>query len=67
MKKAEITKRMCPRCNRYYCETPALSRADNKTQVCPDCGTRESLESLGVGEEEQEAILAIIHRCSRES
>ena len=30
-------------------------------QICPDCGTREALESLGVGREEQDKILGIIH------
>ena len=24
----------------------ALSRADNKTKICPDCGKREGLEAL---------------------
>ena len=39
---------------------PALSRADN-SPICPDCGTREALESIGVGREEQDKILGIIH------
>lgn len=56
---------ICPRCGHSYCEPPALSREDNKTLICPDCGTREALETLGVTSEEQEQIIAAIHRCHR--
>ncbi len=44
---------------------PALSRADGRTLICPDCGTREALESIGVVAEEQEQILEAIHRSQR--
>lgn len=57
--------KICPRCGNAYHGAPALSRADNETLVCPDCGTREALESIGVAEKEQEEILATIHRCTR--
>lgn len=46
-----------------YREHPALSRLDNETLICPDCGTREALDSIGVKPEEQEQIIASIHRC----
>ena len=52
---------ICPKCGQPYIGIPALSREDNKTIICPDCGVRESLESIGVGTAEQEEILAIIH------
>lgn len=35
----------CPRCGREYTGHPAISRADNETLICPDCGTKEALES----------------------
>ena len=57
---AHIT--VCPRCGRTYHGLPALSREDNKTLICPDCGVREALESIGVDAKEQEEILATIHR-----
>ncbi len=57
---AEI--RICPRCGKSYCGIPALSRVDGITSICSDCGTRESLESIGVDVAEQEKILEIIHR-----
>ena len=56
---------VCPLCGRAYHGAPALSREDNETLICPDCGTREALDSLGVKSEEQEHILAAIHRCHR--
>lgn len=36
---------ICPRCGRE-CVKPmvALSRRDNKTAICPHCGTQEALE-----------------------
>ena len=45
-----------------YTGHPALSRTDNETLICPDCGTRQALASIGVDEKEQEEILATIHR-----
>lgn len=38
--------RVCPKCVRTYTEYPALSRADNVTEICPECGTREALEAF---------------------
>ena len=53
---------ICPRCGKTYSAPPALSRADNRTYICPDCGTREALESIGVDAEEQEKIISTIHK-----
>lgn len=53
----------CPVCGENYHGPSALSRKDGKTQICPDCGTREALKSLGISLEEQEKILASIHSC----
>lgn len=61
MKDRFLEERTCPRCGRKYTERPALSRLDNNTLICPDCGTREALESMGICIEEQDKILGIIH------
>lgn len=57
--------RVCPLCGKTYGEAPALSRTDNETLICPDCGTRQALESIGIDAEERERILSIIHQSCR--
>ena len=65
MKKEEtMQERTCPLCGATYTAIPALSRTDNETPICPDCGTRQALASIGVGPEEQEKILGMIHQFS---
>ncbi len=34
----------CPKCGKYYVGYPALSREDNKTEICPGCGVSEAIE-----------------------
>jgi hypothetical protein len=38
----------CPRCGKIYTQYPALSRRDNKTDICSDCGTLEAFEDCGL-------------------
>lgn len=63
--KAETVARKCPKCGKFYDDVPSISRTDNKTLICPDCGTREALESIGVDEKEQEKILNSIHQSTQ--
>ena len=66
MKEDNVTRlTVCPRCGKVYHEPPALSRLDNETLICPDCGTREALDSIGVSPEEQNSIIQTIHRYQR--
>lgn len=53
---------VCPRCGKTYTARPSVSRTDGTTLICPDCGTREALDSIGVNIEEQDKILDVIHR-----
>ena len=53
---------VCPKCGQSYTGRPALSRNDEKTLICPDCGAREALTTLDVSKEEQESILNAIHK-----
>ena len=62
MKKEMNNIRKCPYCVTEYQGHPAISRKDNKTLICPDCGTREALESIGVNIKEQEQIIKTIHK-----
>lgn len=34
----------CPKCGKTYNDRPALSRKDNKTEICPECGTMQALD-----------------------
>lgn len=46
-----------------YDEYPALSRTDNETEICPECGQREALESIGVtNKDEQDYIIRLTRR-----
>ena len=65
MKDEERHMKVCPICGKPYDGHPALSREDNETLICPDCGTRQALESIGVSTEEREKILSIIHGAQR--
>lgn len=42
MKNETPTERTCPKCGCVYTEVPALSRTDNETLICSDCGIREA-------------------------
>lgn len=61
-KERKLPERICPLCGKAYTAVPALSRTDNRTLICPDCGTRQALASMGIKEEEQEKILEIMHK-----
>ena len=61
MKPNEREPRACPLCGKTYTDHPALSRIDNETLICPDCGVRQALTSIGISDEEQEKILEAIH------
>lgn len=40
----------CPRCGNELNDWPALSRRDNETDICEDCGTLEAFEDAGFAE-----------------
>lgn len=42
------TRMACPLCGRDLTERPATSRADDRTPICPRCGTREAPEATGL-------------------
>jgi predicted RNA-binding Zn-ribbon protein involved in translation (DUF1610 family) len=43
--KARQKHRKCPKCGKYYVGYSALSREDNKTGICPNCGVIEAIDS----------------------
>lgn len=58
---------VCPKCGKLYRGHPALSREDNSTRICPECGARESLEAMGCDEKETEHIIATIKKYEGEN
>lgn len=36
--------KICPICGSIINGYPALSRKDNKTEICPNCGTLEAIQ-----------------------
>ena len=59
METREANVRICPKCGKTYKGHPAISRVDNETPICPTCGTREALESIGISKEEQDIIIKV--------
>ena len=49
--------KICPVCGMAYFKPPAVSRKDNQTLICPDCGMREALSAIGCTPEEQDYII----------
>ena len=50
------TPKKCPRCGKTYTDFPALSRRDNKTYICPDCGVDEAMEDYFKAMSKQESL-----------
>lgn len=38
---------ICPICGKEFTERPALSRKDDKTEICPMCSSKEAMEAAG--------------------
>lgn len=41
----------CPKCKEEKGRLLALSRIDNKTMICDECGTKEALDAAGLLED----------------
>ena len=48
--------RICPICGEEYNEPPAISRVDDKTEICSGCGIREAVEGILKPEDVDELI-----------
>jgi ribosomal protein L40E len=38
--------RICPRCGESYTGYPALSRQNNETEICSECGMEQAIEAF---------------------
>ena len=63
MKNNESYHGICPICGREYTGYPALSRVNNKTYICPECGQREALTAIGVFSAEEQDRIIELSRC----
>ena len=52
--------RVCPICNKTYFAYPAISRVDDKTEICPSCGTKEAMVAAVNSEDFQRQIKSFI-------
>ena len=43
----------CPMCDNRFEGYPAVSRRDNETEICSDCGQWEAIESFRSGTKQQ--------------
>ena len=43
MKRRKMKKFNCPRCQQDTTDFPAISRRDNKTEICSQCGVTEAM------------------------
>lgn len=50
-----------PICGKVFFRPPAVSRRNPSVSCCSRCGTRESLEDLGMDEDRIEGILTDIY------
>lgn len=46
--------RICPKCRKKYASPPALSRDDNRTEICPVCGALEAIRAAGMREDSED-------------
>ena len=57
---------ICPECGKEYTAHPAVSRKDNTTPICTDCGIRQSLAPVIDDPEEIERVIGVVHRYAPE-
>lgn len=48
---------VCPRCHKNVSEYPALSRRDNRTDICSFCGTEEAMIDMMFANAKQNALI----------
>lgn len=66
MKKGKnMSMKICPKCGRGYTEESAISRVDNKTKICSECGMLEGADAAGWSDEEKEELIKLAREAKR--
>lgn len=55
---------VCPKCGKTYKGYPALSRADSKTEICPEFRTLEALDAAKIDKAERDRIIAEMQKAT---
>ena len=55
---------ICPKCNKIIEGYPAISRKDNKTEICPICGLIEALDAFN-NKKEKGTIIVEVNKYGR--
>lgn len=66
IKKQEGIKMICPICGKEYTERPALSRKDDKTEICPICSSKEAMIAAGWTEEMCDGAMNVFNNMKRD-
>lgn len=51
---------ICPKCKKEFSNPPAISRVDNKTPICSECGVREAIADFEPDKEKAEKLIEAI-------
>ncbi len=52
--KKQHKEKLCPYCKQAIVGYPALSRVDNRTEICSECGMLEALKVFTIAKGEKE-------------
>ena len=58
--------KVCPKCKMEYKKPPAISRLDNKTEICELCGIAEAFVIFNMATQRKKVELSIVKETKEE-